>query len=143
MARSIYKRATQVIGLNAIYLLVLNNGSTKHVCAREGTHNNGRGIPQSKLRAPESHCYVMYLCANCAGHILSIHLNISVCLLVRGHTCYNKTKTEKHIGYQSTLILTVSKDIYALLIARDASRWVGIYSRSSVFPLFLESIDYV
>jgi len=40
--------------------------------------NSERGVPLSKLRAPESHCYVMYMCTNCACDILSIHMNISV-----------------------------------------------------------------
>jgi hypothetical protein len=35
VARLIYKRTTQVIGLNVVYLLIFNNDSTKHMRARE------------------------------------------------------------------------------------------------------------
>jgi len=35
IARLIYKRTSQVIGLNVVYLMIFNSDNTKHVCARE------------------------------------------------------------------------------------------------------------
>jgi len=93
VARSIYERTSQVISLNVVYLLMFSSDNTKHVCAidrekereRERACNNERGVPESKLRASESHCYVMYMCTNRASKILSINMNISV--YIKNITC--------------------------------------------------------
>jgi hypothetical protein len=86
IAGSIYKRTRRVISLNVVYVLMFNSDSTKHVCTRERESGEGalvtlRGASgHTKLRAPESHCYVMHMCTNRTCNILSIHMNISVCV---------------------------------------------------------------
>jgi len=72
-----------------LYLLMLNKDSTEHVSTWECACNSGRGVPKSRLRATEFRCYVMYLSGNSACCVLSIHIKISVCVLVREHIHYN------------------------------------------------------
>jgi len=73
VARLVYKRTSRVIGLNVVYLMMFNRHNTKHVFTRERgrkreREREGEGAlvivrgAYPNPRAPESHCYVMYMC---------------------------------------------------------------------------------